>query len=97
MHDHSHLSLTCMTIGLYYLLLYTHRNTQHKFPILPNMHNHLQFDIESQYQGTFHLKFGRLSKIQAQRVYAILGPPLTKTADNRFSCSTELAFLIFLK
>ena len=88
------LSLTFMTIGLYYLLLYTHN-----FPILliPNTHNHLQFDTESQYQGTFDLKFGRLSKFQGQRVYAILGLPLRITTDNRFSCSTELALLIFLK
>ena len=83
-HDHSHLSLTCMTIGLYYLLLFKRRNTQHNFP---NNHNHLEFDIESQYQGTFHLKFGRLSKILDQRVYVILGLPLTITTDNRFSCS----------
>ena len=98
LHDHSHSSLTCITIGLYYLLLYTHRNTQHNFSILliPDIHNHLQYDIESQYQGIFHLKFGRLSKIQAQRVYVILGLPLTITTDNRFSCSTELVFLIFL-
>ena len=93
-HDHSHLSLTYMTISLYYLLLYKRRNTQHNFL---NNHNHLEFDIESQYQGTFHLKFGRLSKIQAQRVYAILGLPFTITTDNRFSCSTELAFLILLR
>ena len=50
------------------MLLYTHRNTQHNFPafLIPNIHNHLQYDINSQPGGTFHLKFGRLSKTQAQ-------------------------------
>ena len=90
MDDRSYLSLTCMTIGLYFMILYTHRNTQHNFPafLIPNIHNHLQYDINSQPGGTFHLKFGRLSKTQAQRVYPILGLPITITTDNRYSCST---------
>jgi len=75
------------------MLIYTHKNTQHNFPafLMPNIHNHLQYDINSEPGGTFHLKFGRLSKIQAQRICSILELPATITTDTRFSCSTELA------
>ena len=84
-------SFTCMTIGPHFMLLYTYINTQHNFSafLIPNIYNHLQYDINSQPVGTFHMKFRRQAGSKSL--------PITITTDNRYSCSTHPAFLIFLK
>ena len=97
--DEDDTSLAYLSIGISYLQQYTYRNTKSNFPpfLLPATHNHLQYDIQSQPEGTFHVNFGRLSKIQAMRVNNILRLPILMTTENRFTFASELGLLIFLK
>jgi hypothetical protein len=97
--EDEHLKFPCLMIGLYFALLYTYINTEVNFLTqrLPNVHNYKQYNIASQPEASFQLKFGRLSKAQALRVHNALQLPVLLSTNNRVRFSSELGYLIFLR
>jgi len=53
--------------------------------------------IQSQPEGSFHLRFGCLSKDHALRTYALLDLPQEMSTNNNFIFPSQLEFLIFLR
>ena len=88
--DEDDTSLTYISIGISYLQQYTNINSKSNFLpfLLPATHNHLQYDIQSQPESTFHVNFGRLSKIQA--MHNMLRLPILMTIENRFTFHLSL-------
>jgi len=97
--DDEHLKFPCLMIAVYYLMLYTHTNSEVNYvaPKLQNIHNYKQYTIASQPEASFQIKFGRLSKTQEIRAHLALQLPVLLTTRNSFRFSTELGYLIFLR
>ena len=88
----------CVFIAVHQLFLYLQLNKESNFPALklPDINNYRQYDIQSQPEGSFQVKFGRLDKDQAIRTHTLLDLPREMTTDNNFIFSSQLGFLIFL-
>ena len=93
------LQMLFLLLGALKLLDYCQNNLAINFPRINldpvNIMN--QYVIRNQDSALFHLHFGRLSKVQAQNTFDLLGLPNTLTTENGYTFLSEAGFLIFLK